>query len=230
MPFLETTLITTAGVVRAKRWINDCVHHRPGTLPGPTRLALHLASHRCPRARPRTSALHSCLNRFSLPPIPKPITRRLCFFLASFLVHRTTASCPCTLSLHVPKCLNGKQPRVLFRVAVTERSLNPFCHRGRSSACFFNTLTEISFNHYLLELHLTIPFCARRNSGGSTVQFSCHSGTLYFSIAPTFPSLVVATNALRISHCGSRVHPRVDTHPRASQDPLLSSTSSSRMQ
>lgn len=71
MPFLETTLITTAGVVRAKRWINDCVHHRPGTLPGPTRLALHLASHRCPRARPRTSALHSCLNRFSLPPIPK---------------------------------------------------------------------------------------------------------------------------------------------------------------
>lgn len=69
---------------------------------------------------------------------------------------------------------------------------------------------EISFfNHQPLESHHNnFPSCVHWTGGGQSVHSAIQVCATAPSLLPaTFLSLVVAANALRICHCGSRVHP-----------------------
>jgi hypothetical protein len=72
----------------------------------------------------------------------------------------------------------------------------------------FNAFSsEISFNNHQLESHhheLPSACAASVEVVSITIYYL---GQSHSSFTATFLSLVVATNALRICHCGSRVHP-----------------------
>jgi hypothetical protein len=90
----------------------------------------------------------------------------------------------------------------------------------------FNAFSsEISFNNHQLESHhheLPSACAASVEVVSITIYYL---GQSHSSFTATFLSLVVATNALRICHCGSRVHPMSGYASKSLADPLLSSTS-----
>lgn len=85
--------------------------------------------------------------------------------------------------------------------------------------------SEISFNDHLLEsYHHEPPSACPRSVEVVSITIH-HLGQSHCSFTATFLFLVVATNALRICHCGSRVHPMSGYASKSLADPLLSSTS-----